>query len=185
MLAPRIIKNSFGITLLELLITISVVGILASIGSTQYQMSVRKSRRAEAKLYLTSVYSLEKAFYSEYSAYMPSLGAIGFSPEGHRRFYYIEPCFDSIAFPFAGTISGYTGGLGTIAFPTLNMPWAELWSPQVGHSCGTFTPVCSAYPNDPQSFLALASGNLCAACATDLWTMDERKRLVNCSNGLR
>lgn len=179
------IKNNAGITLLELLIVVAILSILVKLSSVQHEMSVRKSRRAEAKIALAAIYNLEKAFYSEYSAYMPSLGAIGYTPEGNKRFYYVEPCYDSIAFPFAGTITGFSGAMGTIAYTTVNMPWPETWNPIPSHACGTFTPVCSAYPNNPQTIKPLASGNLCAACYTDVWTIDQAKTISNCADGLR
>jgi prepilin-type N-terminal cleavage/methylation domain-containing protein len=58
-----------GFTLVELIIVIIIVGILASIGLTQYNKVVEKSRAAEARMILGTLRSAEIADYNEDGAY--------------------------------------------------------------------------------------------------------------------
>jgi prepilin-type N-terminal cleavage/methylation domain-containing protein len=59
-----------GFTLVELIIVIIIVGILASIGLTQYNKVVEKSRAAEARMILGTLRTAEIAEYNEGGAYV-------------------------------------------------------------------------------------------------------------------
>jgi prepilin-type N-terminal cleavage/methylation domain-containing protein len=59
-----------GFTLVELIIVIIIVGILASIGLTQYNKVVEKSRAAEARMILGTLRSAEMAEYMENGSYV-------------------------------------------------------------------------------------------------------------------
>ncbi|MCK9433013.1 MAG: prepilin-type N-terminal cleavage/methylation domain-containing protein [Candidatus Omnitrophica bacterium] len=67
-------KNGF--TLIELIIVIIIVGILASIGLTQYNKVVEKSRAAEARMILGTLRSAEFAEYNENGSYV-TVGSLG------------------------------------------------------------------------------------------------------------
>ncbi|MDD5561848.1 MAG: prepilin-type N-terminal cleavage/methylation domain-containing protein [Candidatus Omnitrophica bacterium] len=58
-----------GFTLIELIVVIIIVGILASVGMTQYTKVVEKGRAAEARLVLGSLRSAEIAYQMENGAY--------------------------------------------------------------------------------------------------------------------
>ncbi|MDD5501112.1 MAG: prepilin-type N-terminal cleavage/methylation domain-containing protein [Candidatus Omnitrophica bacterium] len=58
-----------GFTLIELIVVIIIVGILASVGMTQYTKVVEKGRAAEARLILGSLRTAEVANYIENGAY--------------------------------------------------------------------------------------------------------------------
>ncbi|MDD5692675.1 MAG: prepilin-type N-terminal cleavage/methylation domain-containing protein [Candidatus Omnitrophica bacterium] len=58
-----------GFTLIELIVVIIIVGILASVGMTQYTKVVEKGRAAEARLVLGSLRSAEIANFFENGAY--------------------------------------------------------------------------------------------------------------------
>ncbi len=58
-----------GFTLLELIIVIIIVGILATIGFTQYQKTVEKGRAAEARSVLGTLRTAQQAYYLENYAY--------------------------------------------------------------------------------------------------------------------
>jgi type IV pilus assembly protein PilE len=61
------IKNGF--TLIELMITIAIIGILAAIAYPSYQDSVRKTRRAEAKAIMFEYASFAERVYTESNSY--------------------------------------------------------------------------------------------------------------------
>ena len=58
-----------GFTLIELIVVIIIVGILASVGMTQYTKVVEKGRGAEARLILGSLRTAEIAENQENGAY--------------------------------------------------------------------------------------------------------------------
>lgn len=60
---------SRGITLIELLIVVTIVGILAMVAVPAYQSSVQKSRRADARVALNSVAQRLERCYTQFGAY--------------------------------------------------------------------------------------------------------------------
>lgn len=75
-----------GFTLIELMITVVVVGILASIAVPAYTDYVRKSRRADGKTALTRIQLQQekwRAGHMSYSASLTELKVGTTSPDGH------------------------------------------------------------------------------------------------------
>ena len=62
-------RNLQGFTLIELMITVAIVGILAAIAYPSYQNSVTKSRRAEGKSLLLDAAAREERYFAQYNAY--------------------------------------------------------------------------------------------------------------------
>jgi type IV pilus assembly protein PilE len=67
-----------GFTLIELMITVAIVAILASIAIPAYQGQVRKSRRVEAKTALLDLASREERLFATTNAYSVSPAALGY-----------------------------------------------------------------------------------------------------------
>jgi len=61
--------RSKGFTLLELLVTISILSILATVGMGQYQTSQMKARDAQRKADLDNVARALEMYYNDYEAY--------------------------------------------------------------------------------------------------------------------
>lgn len=79
-------RRSSGITLLELMIVVVVVGIIASIAYPNYQDQVRKTRRADGKSTLLNTAQALERCYTRFSAYNNAGCGVAFpvvSPEGH------------------------------------------------------------------------------------------------------
>jgi len=66
-------------TLVELIIVVIIVGILASLGLTQYSLLVENSRTAEAKAVLSTLRSEVISYNYEHGAYPASIGDLGTS----------------------------------------------------------------------------------------------------------
>ncbi len=92
--------NQAGITLLELLVVVTVIGILASLAVTSYQNSIRKARRADAKTVLMDAALFMERNYTEAHHYNQDAAgnAIDNSAlphaeapvDGNRKFYDIR-----------------------------------------------------------------------------------------------
>lgn len=63
-----------GFTLLELVVVVIILGILATLGFTQYTRMVEKGRTAEAKMILGQIRTAETAYNQQYGAFTSDIG---------------------------------------------------------------------------------------------------------------
>lgn len=61
--------TSKGFTLMEILITVAIVGLLAAIALPSYQASIRRSNRADAQITLSKLATLEEQYYFRSNQY--------------------------------------------------------------------------------------------------------------------
>lgn len=66
-----------GFSLIELMIVVSIIGVLATIGIPLFKSYLLKAKMGEAKVMLGAIYTAEKAFYAEHEAYGNRLDMIG------------------------------------------------------------------------------------------------------------
>jgi type IV pilus assembly protein PilE len=71
------VSRQVGFTLIELVVAVSIVGILATIAYPTYVNSMAKERRASAKSMMLNIAQLESRFFSENNRYTVSLTALG------------------------------------------------------------------------------------------------------------
>ena len=62
-------KSASGFTLIELMITVAIIGILAAIAVPSYQDSIRKGKRAEGRAALTDLMLQEERFMTQTNSY--------------------------------------------------------------------------------------------------------------------
>ena len=79
-----------GLTLIELMIAVIIVGVLAAIGYPSYQQFVRKSKRSDAHSVLSKLAADQERLYSNSRTYTEDLTDLGYanagsttSPEGY------------------------------------------------------------------------------------------------------
>jgi type IV pilus assembly protein PilE len=79
-----------GFTLTELMITVVIISILASIAVPSYMSSVRKSRRTEARTALLDLAAREERFMATNSTYSKTASDLGYGsfPEATASGYY-------------------------------------------------------------------------------------------------
>ncbi len=81
-----------GFSLIELLIAITIIGILASVAIPAYQDSVRKSKRSDGEAALLKIEALQGRYFYDNGSYTADLKDLGYatannvdSPEGHYK----------------------------------------------------------------------------------------------------
>ncbi|MCK9604268.1 MAG: prepilin-type N-terminal cleavage/methylation domain-containing protein [Candidatus Omnitrophica bacterium] len=65
-----------GFTLLELVVVVIILGILATLGFTQYTKMVEKGRTSEAKMILGQIRTAEIAYTQQYGGYTSTIGSL-------------------------------------------------------------------------------------------------------------
>lgn len=115
-----------GFTLIELMITVAIVAILASIAYPSYQDHVRQSRRADAQTALLELAQFMERYYTANGRYCPSANGIACTnppglpftqapKDGARKFYDLSlsavtpTTYTLQAAPIAGTMMAGDG----------------------------------------------------------------------------
>lgn len=163
-------KRQLGFTLIEMMIVVAIIGVLAALAAPNFARYQSKARQAESKIGLAAVYAGEKAFYAEYSSYIGDMGSIGYIPEGNKRYYNIG--WDSA---WVGSVTGFTGAATVASYTTTNIP--STWT--LCSSAYTLSGLPATNATDPQTFSAVASGQLRDLVACDIWSIDQAKVLQN------
>ena len=116
--SPRAVRIG-GFTLIELMMTVAIVGILVAVALPNYSQHVRTGRRAEAQAYLQTVAAREQQFFVDTRSYV-DLAAVGISvPDSVNGAYTLTvttaagppPTFTVTAEPKAGQSADKCGTL--------------------------------------------------------------------------
>lgn len=115
-------KTPHGFTLIELMITVVILGTLAAIAYPAYQDRVEKARRADAQAALLELSTLMEGYYTENNTYVGAAtpADVGGSATSAKRYYNLS-------------ITNLTASTYTLnAAP-------DAGGPQASDSCGTLT----------------------------------------------
>ena len=180
-----------GFSLVELMVVVAIIGVLASIAVPAVNKYIAKARQSEAKTNLSSLYTSEKAFYAEYTAYDNRFVAIGFSPEGQLRY--------NVGFAAGGTNATNANGFNT---PISAADTSRISTLTYCGSGGTIVSGCTVLngADGAVNNLTLAATNIATQTAFqggaaarihasgpttgDVWTMSDSKVLINTGNGI-
>lgn len=75
-------NKAMGFSLIELMITVAILGILSSIAVPSYMQYVRESKRTEAKTEMLRIAQLQESYYVQnlsYANYLNGAGGLGFN----------------------------------------------------------------------------------------------------------
>jgi type IV pilus assembly protein PilE len=114
-------RRSAGFTLIELVVVITVVGILAAVALPSYFEQVRRGHRAAAQAALLDVATRQKQFVIDRRAFAGSLAELGITAPGERSLQYsvsieapvdaLPPTFRIVATPQGSQASDRCGVL--------------------------------------------------------------------------
>jgi type IV pilus assembly protein PilE len=85
----RQVTRMAGVTLIELLIVVVIVGILASVAYPAYQQQVRKTRRADGKSVLLQTAQQLERCYTRFSAYNNAGCGVTFPLDSPEEYYVV------------------------------------------------------------------------------------------------
>lgn len=128
-----------GITLMELMIVVTIMGILAGVAFPAYKAYVDRAKRTEGKAFLMEVAARQERYYFDNNSYASDAQDLGYAsstPSSDERHY-------SLANPIA---NGDSGSIGTSYLLKINTV-----SPWVDDTCGTFLTLDSKGAQDSES----------------------------------
>jgi len=182
--------NHKGFSLIELMVVVSIVGILSAIAAPQYQKYQRASKQTEAKTNLASLYIAEQNFYLEYASYYRNIYAAGFVPVGSLS-YNITAVGGGAPF-VSNELNASTYTQHNIFYDTFYIcsttfdGYIASWDPdnKVGKNCKSEAARVMPSTVDVQktTFTVGAGGDI-GGSVDDEWTINHFKELVNTVNG--
>lgn len=175
------LRNNKGFSLVELMVVVAIIGILAAIAVPNYQKFTAKSKQTEGKSNLSAIYSAERAFFAEWQMYQGGFASIGYQPSGSLR--YNHGFSANIALPLnhpqapltptdTNTMNAVVCGQG--AFGAAGSQTANCRLLLLPVNPGAI----AAAPAAAITFTAQARGDIDGDPMVDVWSIDQRKQLV-------
>ena len=127
--------NQRGITLIELMVAVVIVGILAMIAYPSYQEHTRKSRRADAKATLTDLAARQEQYFNDHKTYTNNVSQLKAGATSREGYYAITiPVATATNYELVATATGVQAGDTKCATFKLAASGAKSSTPS-GNSC--------------------------------------------------
>jgi len=138
-LKRAMMKNTTGFTLIELMITVAIVGILASIALPSYQSSVMRSRRVDAEGALVNFANAMERYFTANNTYCDAADTTGTTASGcgGSGNDIGKPATTVYSIP-STTTSSYTITISAVTPTTYTLSAARAGA-QANDKCGTLT----------------------------------------------
>jgi type IV pilus assembly protein PilA len=173
-------KNSRGLTLLEIVITLAIIGVLAAISVPNFMKLLARSKQSEAKSNLRALYDLEQAHLMEFGVFTNSVARAAFAPERGNRYQYTLSASPQVLDDRTGTLGSTALNATTIMVDTFRYGVAAASGIPAPSPCS----VVSLTPGPVgAAFTAQAQGNVDEDAAIDIWSIStENRSLGSCSH---
>lgn len=102
-------KKNKGFTLIELMITVVIIGVLAAIAYPSYTDYVAKGARAEALAALSNGANLQEQYYFDHRDYASDMGDLGFNANPYitdNSYYSVSSTVSNSSFTLTATAQG-------------------------------------------------------------------------------
>lgn len=153
----NVAEQKNGFTLIELMITVAIIGILAAVAIPNFLQYQARARQSEAKVNLGAIYLLEITYFVEEGRY-GSMGETRYNLAGaSNRYTYRTGAAGGFGGPNAGVLTGSTQD-------TINTSTGIIAAEGV-----------TVAMNGPTGFTITAAGNIDADATLDQWWVNDLK----------
>lgn len=176
-------KCKKGFTLVELIIFITILGVLIPAGINNYKMYRAKTMQFDAQIQLANIYKAEISAHADYHTYTTCLTSIDYSTPTDG--YYL---------------SGFRNDEAT-SINSINEQGGDCETGEYAPKPGIFRKISDVTPfptPDAQlslgnikaatrttRFTAAAAGNISSEVPYDIWTIDQSKKIKNITVGYK
>ncbi|MFY8283553.1 type IV pilin protein [Pseudoalteromonas sp. SSMSWG5] len=92
---PKSNKNQLGFTLIELMITVAILGIIASVALPSYFEHVKRTARSEAITALLDIANKQEQYFADNRQYATTLDQLGWETKTENGYYELSLSVDN------------------------------------------------------------------------------------------
>lgn len=180
------LKCRQGMTMVEMMIVVGVIGILSSIATMTYWKFSARARQAEARLLLSGIHTAQETFFAAQGSYTSCLVATGFQRTGDGFYYAMGLASDGVncgpqgtddchagdyVYPHPCPAGAFPAGAVYVADKSKNGPPVN----RIRFNANTTTLISQT------EFVISAVGSISSLSGDpyDVWTIDHAKRMEN------